>query len=193
MSAEVVVKPQKSNEWYTPVKYVDAAREVMDGTIDLDPASCTVANETVKATRYFTIDDDGLGQAWKAKTMWLNPPYGKAIPYTSRGRYMGGGNTEAKSLQTQFVEKALSEYRAGNVEQVILLVTANTTVRWFQPLWEYPMCTPFPKISFIVPGLSQRQRQVFGNVFVYLGPNENTFINVFSVFGPVTRRANPDA
>ena len=36
------------NEWYTPDKFVDAAREVM-GSIDLDPARKARANETTKA------------------------------------------------------------------------------------------------------------------------------------------------
>jgi hypothetical protein len=182
----VIGEAHKSNEWYTPSRYVEAAREVMGG-IDLDPASCEMANRTVKAKKIYAIEDDGLTQDWICKSVWLNPPYGKAIPYTSQGRYMGGGNTEVKSLQTQFVEKALNEYRNGNTEQLILLVTANTTVKWFQPLWDYPMCTPSSKITFTVLGESEGKRQVFGNVFVYLGPHEQKFIEVFSQFGRITK------
>jgi hypothetical protein len=98
-----------------------------------------------------------------------------------------------RMTQVMFVNKALQEYKVGNVAQAILLVTANTTVRWFQPLWNYPMCTPFSKIGFILPGCSQRQRQVFGNVFVYLGPHEAQFISVFSRLGVVTRRVFPQS
>lgn len=57
-------KPQSSHEWYTPQRYIEAAREVLGG-IDLDPASSALANETVKAARYFTIDDDGLSKTWR--------------------------------------------------------------------------------------------------------------------------------
>jgi hypothetical protein len=35
-------------EWYTPERYLDLAREVL-GTIDLDPASSEIAQETVRA------------------------------------------------------------------------------------------------------------------------------------------------
>jgi hypothetical protein len=41
------------NDWRTPRKFLDAAREVL-GAIDLDPASGPEANETVKAAKFYT-------------------------------------------------------------------------------------------------------------------------------------------
>ena len=49
-----------NNEWYTPQKYIEAARRVL-GCIDLDPASCPYANQTVKAEHFFSIDNDSMG------------------------------------------------------------------------------------------------------------------------------------
>ena len=54
-------------EWYTPAYIIEAARKTM-GTIDLDPASSVIANETVKATTFYTIDDDGLIKEWGGRS-----------------------------------------------------------------------------------------------------------------------------
>src|SRR4051812_17263875 len=101
-----VVPQGKSNEWYTKACYLDAARKVM-GDIDLDPASCELANKTVKAKRYYTKKEDGLKQAWHGR-VWCNPPF--------RRREDGYGS----SIEL-FTRKLVDEYKAGNVTQAILL------------------------------------------------------------------------
>lgn len=65
----------QNNEWYTPPEYTHAARECM-GAINLNPASCEIANRTVRATTYYTIEDDGLTKPWYGR-VWLNPPYSR--------------------------------------------------------------------------------------------------------------------
>jgi hypothetical protein len=47
------------NEWYTPQKYLDAAREVFGSVIDLDPASNDEAQKNVKAGKFYSKEDDG--------------------------------------------------------------------------------------------------------------------------------------
>jgi hypothetical protein len=79
-------------ESFTPPEYVEAARKVM-GSIDLDPASCEVAQITVKAKRYYTKENNGLDKHWKGN-IFLNPPY---------------SHPEVK----QFIDKLLSELKPG--------------------------------------------------------------------------------
>lgn len=68
---------QESFEWYTPKRYIEAARKVY-GEIDLDPASSFEANRIVQAKLFYDQTTDGLTKTWKANTVWLNPPYCKA-------------------------------------------------------------------------------------------------------------------
>lgn len=66
----------ESNERYTPPEIVDVARKTFGGIIDVDPASNPVANTWIGAKKFFTKEDEGLGQFWFGN-VWLNPPYGK--------------------------------------------------------------------------------------------------------------------
>lgn len=164
-----------SNEWYTPAKYIEAARSVM-GSIDLDPASCKEANETVKATRYYHAYENGLALPWW-DNVWCNPPYGR-IP--------GQPNS---SLQSLFIQKLLSEYHQGHIFQAILLCTADPDEKWFQPLWDFPICFTDHKVWFHRPGL-KKEKHIMGTCFVYLGQYKQRFSDVFSEFGPVVERVS---
>jgi hypothetical protein len=163
-----------TNEWYTRPKYIEAACLVMDG-IDLDPASCAAANEIVKATRYFTEKQNGLLQEWKARSLWFNPPYARTATYHSGIRH--------------WVEKALQSYQSGDIEQAILLLTTEVNAQWFQPLWEYPICFADHRVKFLAPVLDPRgvYNHMFGTCFVYLGPHEERFAEVFSQFGRIVK------
>jgi ParB family transcriptional regulator, chromosome partitioning protein len=47
-----------TNESYTPAAIIEAARAVMGG-IDLDPATCEIANLTVRADWWMDLEADG--------------------------------------------------------------------------------------------------------------------------------------
>jgi len=155
-----------SNEWYTPAEIIEAAREVMGG-IDLDPASCEEANCTVQASRFYDEDTDGLAQEWHGR-VWLNPPYG--------------------GLAGSFTDKLLAEYRSGRTVAALSILSAGaTTTRWFQPLFDFPLCFYSGRVAFRATHTDKASNTV-GSVLAYLGPDVDRFAEVFERFGPVVAR-----
>lgn len=156
----------RSTEWFTPGKYLETIRAIM-GEIELDPASCPEANLTVKAQRYFTAVDNGLLHPWKCKTLFLNPPYTK-------------GN-----MAGRFARKLITEYELKNTEEAILLVNARSGYKWFEPLWNYPICFTDHLMRFVPPGGIAAGPAMCGQCFVYFGGNPGKFIKLISEYGHV--------
>lgn len=170
-----------SNEWYTPSRYIEAAREVMGG-IDLDPASCELANQTVKATRFYTAQDNGLAQEWYGN-VWLNPPFG-----TTKTPFDGPA-WQGTSTARLFIRKLLEEYEQGKIDQAVLLAKADPKQNWFHLLWAHLICFAYDNVYFNRPD-GPAQRNQFGVCFVYLGHNKQKFIEVFEQFGAVALRVS---
>lgn len=169
-------RPQQSSEWHTPPHVIEAAREVMQG-IELDPASCKEANMIVRAQRYYTAKDNGLIQEWKARSVWLNPPYGRTLDMKARHQ----------STIEQFTTKLIQEYETGNIEQAILLVPATIGTNWFIPLWQYPLCFHSGKLNFLSPDKHSCYSHAYGTVLAYLGSREQRFIDIFSRYGRIAK------
>ena len=157
----------ESNEWYTPDQYVDAARYLMGG-IDLDPASCEQANETVRAEVFYTKDDDGFSKAWSGR-VWMNPPYGKE---------------DGESNQSRWTKRLIDSYENGEILSAVFIVNAATSASWFQRFWDYPICFVRRRISFVSPS-GEKNSPTQGNVFVYLGEDIEGFVDNFSPFGRI--------
>lgn len=165
-----VMLSHESVDYYTPSKYIEAARQVM-AQIDLDPASCEAAQETVKAKHFYSESDDGLSQEWHGH-IWLNPPYSK---------------TNGKSNQELWAQKLVSEYQAGNVKQGILLVKSALGYRWFEELWDLmPACFIRERLSFTKSNGSSDGESKHGTTIFYLGNNLSGFVEIFSGFGRIT-------
>jgi hypothetical protein len=155
-------------EWYTPAEIVDTARHVM-GTIDLDPASCEVANEIVKATMFYDQEQNGLIQEWQGR-VWLNPPY-------------------ASGLVAEFVDTLLCYIESGEVEQACVLVNNATETKWFQALAEKcdALCFPRKRIRFWCPG-RDLATGLQGQAVVYFGDRAGSFRQLFSAQGVTVER-----
>lgn len=171
-----------SPEWYTPAPFVEAAREVMGG-IDLDPASHAEANETVKAERFFTAENNGLEQKWQGR-VFLNPPGGLVAEFW-------------KALMLSDVETAI--WIGYSLEQLQTLqgVCHMTPLDW-------TMCVPKRRIAFVenqakraarIEKLralgktpNQKSQPSHANYITYLGPDTRAFEREFRQFGQVVIR-----
>lgn len=153
-----------NNEWYTPSIYIESARKVL-GTINLDPASCALANSIVQAESYFTQETNGLDKEWKGK-VWLNPPY-------------------SSSLIKLFIKKLVDEYQSGNVEEAILLVNNATETQWARAALIdcNSACLVEKRIKFLNKDLVPANTPLQGQMFVYFGKNKERFSEVFSAYG----------
>lgn len=151
------------NEWYTPKKYIDLVKQVL-GEIDLDPASCEYANKTVEAKQYYSLDDDGLLHSWKGK-VFMNPPY-------------------HKEYITPFINKFVSEYTDGNIQEAITLTNNATETEWFNKLVAISTAVVFPSKRIRYDSDSRTTNSpIQGQVFLYFGNNKERFLKVFSEIG----------
>ncbi len=160
-----------SNEWYTPAEYVEAARSVMGG-IDLDPASCFEANQTVRATVFLSLPGDGLSQSWWG-SVFLNPP---------------GGKVRNKSEAALWWAKLAREFDAGRVSQFVFVGFTLEILRTTQDIEKYGDIMPlsqrfvrcFPRDRICFGG---KKSPTHANVIVYGGPKRIRFIETFTHFG----------
>ena len=171
-SKPYVTNNSNNDEWYTPEEYIEMAREVLQH-IDLDPASCAYANKTIKADRYFSIDDDGLQHTWNGK-IWMNPPYGS-------------------KLIKEFAKKFVVEYRDGHIQEGIVLVNNSTDSKWFRGLAKEASAIVFVtgRINFN-SSFRESKRPLQGQAFLYFGKHNDSFLKVFSHIGIPCLLADPN-
>jgi len=158
-----VAKNSGENEWYTPSNFIEAARKVMGG-IDCDPASCELANKTVRATKFYTKDDDGRDKPWGSR-VWMNPPY-------------------AQPLIGEFCKALAERVAKGQVSQACVLVNNATETNWFESLIQVASAVMFTKgrVRFLDkdgnPGAPLQ-----GQALVYVGTNTAEFEEQFGGMG----------
>jgi phage N-6-adenine-methyltransferase len=159
---------RKSNEWYTPEKYLLSVRNVL-GFIDLDPFSSNVANLTVQANRFYTESDDAFTQQWTAETVWMNPPY-------------SGG------LVAQATNKFMDEFGKNAFSAGIILVNNATETRWFQRAFRESsaVCFTHHRIAYATPDSKRVSGNTRGQAFLLFGDHvRSAFREQFTSHGHV--------
>ena len=166
MDGALVQKHTGDIENYTPAYIIEPVRETLGG-IDLDPASCEYAQQTIKATEYFTEIDNGLDRPWHGK-VFLNPPY--KMP-----------------LIQDFTDKWIDEL--PNMEATILLTNNNTDTRWFHKCAKSAkaLCLTLGRINFYTPEI-KKTMPTNGQAFFYYGDNLKQFAENFRSIGLIVRR-----
>ena len=155
------------NEWYTPAPIIEAARLAM-GSIDLDPASCEVANRVVKAGRYYTAEDDGLSKQWFGN-VFLNPPY-------------------SSELLRQFAAAVCAKHEAGDqfVRACVIVNNATETVASQSMLDACDaVCFLKGRVKFLDQSGKLRLQPLQGQMVLYFGDDGESFRDAFQALGVV--------
>lgn len=107
------------NEWFSPPSVVEVARAVMGG-IDLDPASNAIANRVVRATTYYTEQENGLLQDWRGR-VFMNPPFGGRVP---------GPGGKTIPIKRAFMDKLGRHLEDESVPEAVVVSPNDFTPAW---------------------------------------------------------------
>ena len=191
-NSQMINQTSHSSSYGTPQFIVDAARELMGG-IDLDPASASWANERVGARRYYTKEDDGLSKKWVADSVFMNHPFSdgeeacKLACKKKRCVTRGYCITERVPSNKEWIDKLVSSYASGGVENACCITFAATSEGWFGPLQNYPQCFLRPRTNYYLPDGTMTKGVPKGSVVTYLGSDVASFGKVFHRLGKCFR------
>jgi phage N-6-adenine-methyltransferase len=149
-----------TDEWYTDPETCARVRAALDG-IELDPASCATAQRNVKASRFYTKKQNGLAQSWRARSVFLQPPYSNPAPW---------------------VAKLLAALRSGAITDAVVLVNNDTDTDWCQALLQAAKAVVFPRgrFSFLRPDGTRGAGNRQGQIVFHLGRNPKRFLAAFA-------------
>ena len=172
-ATEIEVTGKESNENYTPVSTIELVHQFY-GFPSLDPFTCELANQTVKASKIFTIKDDGMIQDWRGyPTIWINPPY-------------------SHGFLEPVVDKLL-ELLAIESPEVFLLTNTDHSTKWYKKALKRcdRFCLSDIRLPFYAPTRAAQGKKNTNNdkpqTLFYFGSNPQRFKEVFKGWGMVCR------
>lgn len=162
-----------STDWGTPIKYVEAVREMFNGSIGLDP--CSNKWSLVKAdAEYMLPDIDGLSASWNYSTIYVNPPY--------------GSDKESKTTIKHWLAKCHEAHTEHKSEVLALIPVAVNTKHWKEHIWGSAAAICFlhdTRLKFLIEGKEEGKGAPMACAMVYWGENLEKFSKVFRYFGTV--------
>lgn len=166
--AMAVLTSQNTNECYTPRTFAALVHQALGG-IDLDPASCEVANRFVGAARIYTQAEDGYRQPWHGR-VFLNPPFSEA------GRW---------------VRRMGAAYDDGEIDAGIALINAAPGYQWWNALTDTRPSVLLRERLVFLKADGTPYTDKYGRIsahkkaqsVVYFGPDPDRFFEVFAPYG----------
>lgn len=147
------------SDWATPDWLVEKVRSFFGGEIELDPCGDGLGRI---ATRCFTVEDNGLLRDWGTKSVYANPPYGRAHNEIWARKITQG---------------------ARNAQEIIALTTARTDTKWFVHLAEHCSCVCL--VTGRLTFLGAAHGAPFPSAIWYFGPRHEEFRREFADVGLV--------
>lgn len=161
MSTPSALHSKKTPKWGTPQEIIEIGRQLLDGDIQLDPASSPEFNTLVQALMIYTEQDDALIQPW-AGNVFCNPPGGKVRKFWER---------LLQHIMTGEVEKAF--WVGFSVEQLCQLTRSE-----FHPL-DFSTCILRTRLPFNTEALIPGESPSHGNYVTALNCDRNLFDKLF--------------
>lgn len=167
-----------SEDYVTPIDLAATTAAFFDNKLDLDPASSQHANQVVQANRYFTWEDNGLLQSWKAKNIYLYPPKDILLKdeQPKNTKLFQKVTHFKKSSQRVWLELAYHKWLRQEFDQGIVFITSTEVALLVtQKLdFDFPLCVlkDRPKLLRDRPDLKPlKKAKVYG--FVLYLPSVN--------------------
>jgi hypothetical protein len=186
-----------TKDFVSPPEIVAIAAALFGGEIDLDPASSHNANQIVQANRFFTRENNGLFQEWKAKNVYLFPPREILLKAQQPSNKLLYEKTHQfkKSAQRVWLEEAHRKWIRQEFDQALIFLTSTEVALLSTQRigFDFPLCILSEKPRLLVDDerlQKIRHTKALGFLY-YLPPTEayqagvQNFYNLCSTLGRV--------
>lgn len=161
-----VLLSHESKEWGTPEYYIHKVRMVFGDQIDLDPASCALANETVGARVYFSKENNGLTQDWFGE-VWLNPDnHGKICPCQCHIHNAQNANSSSHQQQNILHQDRQKPMDSRHGVENVYEKTTGEELEYINRQNQEKEDTILPEMDLVIAPNAEQQSLLIANIFL---------------------------